>query len=152
MHTIELSLLSSSKYPPSNVVKGDACKPVIIQKKSCILVVEDDAITQRLLTLLLEHLGCKVIIAETGEAVLKQSLEHVDLILMDLGLPDMTGAEITKILRKRDVKIPIIAHTAHTISMIERDCLAAGMNAASQKLSSIDELKQLLERWLSQSH
>ncbi len=76
-----------------------------------ILVVEDDLVTQRVLSARLEINGYEVITAQDGEEGLRKARsEHPDLVMLDLMLPKMTGYEVCRMLKFDDKykKIPII--------------------------------------------
>jgi signal transduction histidine kinase/CheY-like chemotaxis protein len=98
-----------------------------------ILVVDDNRVNQRVATLTLEKWKAKVHVASdaaTGISILKQ--EHIDLVLMDIAMPEMDGLEATKYIRehlKSPVnKTPIIAMTASALIGEKEKCIAAGMN------------------------
>lgn len=84
-----------------------------------ILLAED---SEDNVVLILHHLkraGAKVDVVENGiEAVAKvqESGAHYDLVLMDIQMPEMDGYEATRILRKNNYKVPIVALTAHALS------------------------------------
>ncbi len=80
-----------------------------------ILVVEDDLVTQRVLSTRLEINGYEVITAPDGEDGLKKARkESPDLVMLDLMLPKMTGYEVCRMLKFDDKykKIPIIVLSA----------------------------------------
>ena len=84
-----------------------------------ILVVEDDADNQELITRFLKRNGHLVLLAPDGLAGVRAAQEHVpDLILMDLGLPVLDGWEAAHRIRSNTETshIPIIALTAHALS------------------------------------
>jgi two-component system, cell cycle response regulator DivK len=84
-----------------------------------ILVVEDDADNQELVTRFLKRNGHVVLLATDGMAGVTAAQEHVpDLILMDLGLPVLDGWEASKRIRSNagTARIPIIALTAHALA------------------------------------
>ncbi len=92
-----------------------------------VLVAEDSPTNQRLINLLLERLGLEVTIVEDGkEAVDKALAEVFDLIFMDIQMPNMNGYEATKILRRKGVRTPIIAVTAHAMRGDKGKCISAG--------------------------
>lgn len=82
-------------------------------KRRRVLVVEDEPLNLRIAVAMLESLGNQVVTATSGrEAVAVLQEETVDLILLDLGLPDMRGHRVARYLRKLEIKTPIYALTA----------------------------------------
>jgi len=100
--------------------------------KISILLVEDNQMAQMLLKLKLEQVGCGVTTANDGTSGLKLAAENsYDLIFMDIGLPDMSGIDATKTIRKSsgpNAKIPIIALTAYSEEDFKDQALAEGMD------------------------
>lgn len=92
-----------------------------------ILLIEDHAVNRMVARGYLERLGCSVEEAETGAIGLQKGKSaHIDLILLDLDLPDMAGQEVAQRLRRgRRACPPIFALTAHYLddSVAERDRL-----------------------------
>src|SRR5690606_4977436 len=97
-----------------------------------VLVVEDDVRNIFALSSVLEPRGAKVEIARNG----REALEHlerdpgVDLVLMDIMMPEMDGLSAMREIRKRErfAKLPIIALTAKAMVDDRESCLAAGAN------------------------
>lgn len=78
------------------------------QAKARVLVVDDEVAIQRFLQVALNGQGFQVILAATGETALQKiALEHPDLVILDLGLPDMDGIEVTRRLREWTA-VPVI--------------------------------------------
>lgn len=94
-----------------------------------ILLVEDSADNQLLITRFLNLAGASVDTAANGqEALDKVQGTHFDLLLMDLQMPIMDGYEATSELRKKGFQTPIIALTAHALKEERLRCLASGFN------------------------
>jgi len=96
-----------------------------------ILVVEDTETNQMVIRLLLERLGHTVTILDNGlKSVdfIKENMEHIDLVFMDISMPIMDGLTATKEIRKFCPKIPVIALTAHAMEQDKQQCLSCGMN------------------------
>ena len=95
-----------------------------------VLVVEDIALNQLLIKIILLDFGYDVTIASNGKIAIENLQENkYDLILMDLQMPEMNGFEATKHIRKvMNSNIPIIALTADVTSVDVEKCIAAGMN------------------------
>jgi two-component system, OmpR family, aerobic respiration control sensor histidine kinase ArcB len=94
-----------------------------------VLLVEDNKIIARISKDLLESLNCIVDIAPNGkEAINLIDKFYYDLILMDIGLPDMDGYKVTQHIRTCNITTPIIAITAHSEDKERKKCLEVGMN------------------------
>ena len=94
--------------------------------KPLILVVEDDAAVRNLIATTLETHNYRFHSASTGEtAILEASSHNPDVVLLDLGLPDMDGIEIIKKIRTWS-KMPIIVISARSEDMDKIDALDAG--------------------------
>ena len=119
-----------------------------------ILMVEDNAINQKVANKMLKRLGYRADLAANGlEALEALKLRHYDLILMDVQMPDMDGLEATKRIRAMPINQPyIIAMTAHALKGDRETCMAAGMNDYISKPVKLEELKAALEeRWIAES-
>ena len=118
-----------------------------------ILLVEDEAINQMLMTALLTQFGFEVTAVENGKkAVEAVAREEYQLILMDLQMPDMDGFEATrriKAMTDRPNLPPIIALTAHAMGKDREKCLQAGMDDYLSKPIGRDELYHVLVRHLA---
>lgn len=98
-----------------------------------ILIVEDSVLVMKMHTSLVKGAGCEIDGSMTGEdAVDKASNKIYNLILMDLGLPNISGFEATHLIRQINNfngKAPIIAVTAHKLSPDKiKEAMVAGMN------------------------
>jgi CheY-like chemotaxis protein len=116
-----------------------------------ILVVEDDAINQKLIRRILENKGHILKIVSNGkEAVdLLASESGFDIILMDVHMPILSGREASKII-KADTelsRIPIIALTASSMKEDIDLCYAAGMDDFLEKPIDMDNLDRVLRKW-----
>lgn len=108
-----------------------------------LLVVDDEIQMRRLLRLTLEHAGYHVTLAENGAEALRLGSEHpFDLIVLDLGLPDIDGLEILKKIRSW-AEHPIVILSARTA---EDDIVAALDAGANDYLTKPFRSKELLAR------
>ncbi len=110
-----------------------------------LLLVEDDPRVRRVLRLMLSERGWEVAIAASGEEAVQQWLQGgIDLILMDLQMPDTNGLEVTRTIREQEAKIggriPIVALTAHVRPEDRESCRAAGMDDFLSKPVTRDHL------------
>jgi two-component system, OmpR family, KDP operon response regulator KdpE len=108
--------------------------------KHHLLVVEDDATLAKALAMNLRARGYDVAVATTGAAALRCAVdEHPDVILLDLGLPDMDGADVIIGVRAWS-SVPIIVLSARQSSHDKVDALDAGADDYVTKPFAIDEL------------
>jgi signal transduction histidine kinase/ActR/RegA family two-component response regulator len=115
-----------------------------------VLLVEDNAVNQKLASHFLQSFGCAVELARDGqEAIDLAALDRYDLILMDCHMPRMDGYDATAHIRRSsgpNAGTPILALTANTAQEDITRCLAAGMNAWMSKPIRRDELAQMLRK------
>ena len=108
-----------------------------------ILVVEDDLVTQRVLSARLEINGYEVITAQDGEEGLKKARkENPDLVMLDLMMPKMTGYEVCRMLKFDDKykNIPIIVLSALDQQDEREKAIKAGADAVFIKPFDLDLL------------
>ncbi len=122
-------------------------------QRSCVLLVEDEAVNYKYVRLVLSKAGLDVDIASNGvEAVEATSMKDYALVLMDCRMPLMSGLDATRLIRSsslsRNRSIPIIAFTADGLESNHKACLAAGMNDWITKPISPAALIQVVEKWL----
>lgn len=116
-----------------------------------ILLAEDNRVNQRLTVGLLERLGHRVTVVDSGlRAVELVARQPFDLVLMDLQMPQLDGLEATRQIRQMELgteqHVPIIAMTAHAMSGDRQRCLAAGMDDYLSKPIRTGELIDKLTR------
>jgi signal transduction histidine kinase len=116
-----------------------------------ILVVEDDVVNQRVITLMLQRLGLQCHVVAEGQAALN-ALEAAswDLVFMDCQLPGIDGLETTRRARLMlgERELPIVALTANARAEDRAACIAAGMDDFLAKPVRSDPLQTCLARWL----
>jgi signal transduction histidine kinase/CheY-like chemotaxis protein/integral membrane sensor domain MASE1 len=97
-----------------------------------ILLAEDVKLNQIIAKAMLEEHGATVTLANNGiEAVnMLAEINHFDLVLMDIQMPEMDGYQATKLIREQDTtkNLPIVAMTANVMDNDIKRCLEAGMN------------------------
>jgi len=120
-----------------------------------VLVVEDNAVNQRVATGFLRKLECLPEVAADGVAALDLlRANDYDLVLMDCQMPHMNGYEATAEIRGgrsgvRDPEIPIVALTAHAMAGDREKCIEAGMDDYLTKPMLMADLERALQRWLA---
>lgn len=117
-----------------------------------VLLVDDDVRNIFALTSALEHKGAVVVIGRNGREAIEKlhEVEDIDLVLMDVMMPEMDGFEATMEIRKdpRWRKLPIIAVTAKAMKDDQERCLQAGANDYLAKPIDLDRLFSLIRVWL----
>ncbi|MCC6445245.1 MAG: response regulator [Armatimonadetes bacterium] len=117
-----------------------------------ILLVEDHAVNQLVVSRLLRKQGHRVSLAATGrQAVSAVAEDYFDVILMDVQMPEMDGFEATTAIRNIEKRIggrhiPIIAMTAHAMAEYKERCISAGMDAYISKPAQAQEIIALIRQ------
>ena len=117
-----------------------------------VLLVEDNAVNRKLAVRLLEKQLHTVTTANNGREALEVLDDlnwQVDLILMDVQMPEMDGYQATAAIREREKRmathLPIIAMTAHALDRDRERCLAAGMDGYVSKPIQMEKLFEIIE-------
>ncbi|MDL2185638.1 response regulator [Pseudomonas sp. ChxA] len=114
---------------------------------STILVVEDDAIVRMLIVDVLEELEFSVLEAADAEEALeivKDTTQHIDLMMTDVGLPDMDGKQLATKVREVRPSLPILFASGYADSID----VPAGMQVIAKPFS-IDQLRDKVKSMLS---
>jgi CheY-like chemotaxis protein len=122
-----------------------------------ILLVDDNAINQKVAVRILQQFGYQPETAANGrEALELLDRQPFDFIFMDVMMPEMDGLEATRLLRKRQMiggyknyqaRIIIVAMTAHAMQGDREKCIAAGMDDYLAKPVRPKDLRDMIERW-----
>jgi len=117
-----------------------------------LLIIEDSLVEQRIYVEYLHHLRCRIQIASTGEEALnKLRHESFNLILSDIGLPNISGLQVCKQLRQLESKqhkhTPMIAMSAYGDS-VKQACDQAGFDDFLEKPFSFERLESVLGQWV----
>jgi CheY-like chemotaxis protein/HPt (histidine-containing phosphotransfer) domain-containing protein len=118
------------------------------------LLVEDNAINQLVAFEMLQDLGMKLSVADSGEDAIQMVMNGTfDVVLMDIQMPGIDGYQATAQIRSDPrfcfEKLPIIAMTAHALIGDREKALEAGLNDHISKPVSVNELINTLLRWLT---
>ncbi|MGB5101353.1 MAG: ATP-binding protein [Methanothrix sp.] len=125
---------------------------IIAPSRLHILLAEDNLLNQKVILEMLKRLGYRADVAANGFEVL-QALQRqkYDIILMDVRMPDLSGLEATRQIRKlwlASQQPKIIAVTAYALEGDREKCLEAGMDDYISKPVKMDELDSTLRKYL----
>ena len=118
--------------------------------KRTILIADDEEINKVLIKECLEQTKVNLIYAQNGkEAVyLFSKTPNIDLILMDLKMPEMNGYKATEIIKTQNKDIPIIANTAYAMLYERESCLEKGFDDYIAKPFSVSDLITIINKHL----
>ncbi|MCA0403480.1 MAG: PAS domain-containing protein [Proteobacteria bacterium] len=138
------TIIKSEIKPISAVTTNKEDKSI----KLTILLIEDNIVALKVLERMVSQLDCDFQSAITAEeALVKLETNNFACIITDLGLPGMSGIEMTKKIRQSSniklAKIPIFGLTGHSASSVQAEIEEAGMNAVFTKPMQIDILKDI---------
>ena len=147
LHRVEAKLPEQKRKMLEHLHDADS----VVAGKS-VLVVDDDVRNIFSLTSMLEDHGMVVRFAENGKQALEQLKKdsNVDVVLMDVMMPEMDGYETTRAIRNIDQfkTLPIIALTAKAMKGDREKCIAAGASDYITKPVDTEQLLSLLRVWL----
>ncbi|MDE2388167.1 MAG: response regulator, partial [Betaproteobacteria bacterium] len=146
-NTESTPLTSNFTTQPAPVSREEA-----LRQGRLILVAEDNDINQKVIRQQLNLLGYVADIANDGREALKrkQNCEY-GLLLTDLHMPEMDGFELTRAIRTTESghkRMPIVALTANALKGEREHCLDAGMDDYLSKPVQLEDLRQILEKYL----
>ena len=132
----------------------EATKPVTPSRYNfrdfTIMIAEDTPYNYEYLYSILQKTGANVIWAKDGIDVLKMyNSSKVDLILMDIQLPEINGYEATAQIRQTNQSLPIIAQTAYAMAEDKQKCQEAGCNEVLVKPIRMDDVLSTVAKYLN---
>ena len=119
-----------------------------------VLLVDDDEMNRFFGQKLLEACDVNVVVADSGErAIERMQQQAFDLVFMDVSMPVVDGYEATRRLRLLPAlnKVVVVALTAHAVAGERERCLAAGMDDYLTKPFELDDLRDMMLKWLDKS-
>jgi CheY-like chemotaxis protein/anti-sigma regulatory factor (Ser/Thr protein kinase) len=141
-----------------DVARRRSTLPVVAEEPAVrfqgrVLLVEDNVDNQSLAQEMLWRLGCEVELASDGKEALEQlARTRYDLVLMDCHMPNLSGYDATKEIRRREAggstHTTIVALTASVLPEERARCMEVGMDDYVAKPFSKRDLQEVLERWL----
>ena len=121
-------------------------KTISIAKRLKVLVAEDDEPSDLYITLFLNSYNCEVLHTKTGSGAVEicRSNPDLDLILMDIKMPEMNGHEATQRIRQFNSKVIIFAQTAYALAGDKEKAIEAGCNQYLSKPLNQSLFKELI--------
>jgi CheY-like chemotaxis protein len=147
LHRVEAKLPAASQHILRRLTEAD---PDLCGKK--VLLCDDDARNLFAITAILEQHDMRIVYAENGQQALDKLAAEpdVDIVLMDIMMPEMDGYEATRRIRAepKHRKLPVIALTAKAMQGDREKCIQAGASDYITKPVDADQLISLLRVWL----
>jgi CheY-like chemotaxis protein len=147
------SLAGDRMKNPGNAASPPAAMPSLAGLR--VLLVEDNAVNQKVALKMLECFGLHSSLADNGQEALDElERKPYDLVLMDCHMPKMDGYTATRVLRERErigllKRTPVVALTANAVEGDREKCVEAGMDDHLTKPLMLADLSKMLQRWLS---
>lgn len=115
-----------------------------------ILIAEDEETNYFYLETVLKRTGATLYRAKNGEEAVKVCEEQsdLDLVLMDIKMPDLNGLDATRMIRKFNATLPIIAQTAYALVGERNKCLNAGCNDYISKPINRESLLKMITSFI----
>src|SRR5713226_2615573 len=148
----QVSILNRDRYHSDNPTNTGAHRENTNRKR--ILIVEDNDLSSMLLNDFLVIHGYETLEARHGLEAIKLTQDNKpDLILMDIRLPDLSGLDVTRVLKQDDQTkyIPVIAVTAFAMSGDKAKALGSGCDAYISKPVILKNLLRMVDSFLSPS-
>lgn len=117
-------------------------------KKLKFLIAEDDETSEMFISIIISTIGKEILKARTGKEAVEicRNNPDIDIILMDIQMPDLSGYEATSQIRHFNKEVIIIAQTAYGLSGDREKSIAAGCNDYISKPVKKDELLSLIQK------
>jgi PAS domain S-box-containing protein len=157
LHVDQSTTMPSVQRSPSDQVSQSSQLPL---RGVRVLSVEDGVDNQRLISFHLSKAGAVVDIASNGRLAVEKlciggSIDQaiclpppIDIVLMDMQMPEMDGYQATQILRSKGFSGPILALTAHAMEADQFKCLEAGCDVWLTKPIEKSELIRVCQKWV----
>ena len=152
--TVEIPFETAPAAEPTVEPRLEQRTAAPASKQARLLLVEDNAVNQRVVLAMLRKKNYAIDVANNGQEALdklERATEPYNLILMDVQMPVLDGLETTKAIRRNNDwdNLPIIAMTAHAMIGDRERCLQAGMNAYISKPVQQAGLIAVIEQYLA---
>jgi CheY-like chemotaxis protein/HPt (histidine-containing phosphotransfer) domain-containing protein len=152
--TVEIPFEKAPAAAPTVEPQHEPRLSVPAAQQARLLLVEDNAVNQRVVLAMLRKKNYAIDVANNGQEALEKlerATEPYNLILMDVQMPVLDGLETTKAIRRNNDwdNLPIVAMTAHAMIGDRERCLQAGMNAYISKPVQQAGLIAVIEQYLA---
>jgi signal transduction histidine kinase len=134
---------------PIEEPEAQAVPPPAAVPPAKILVIEDDPSVQDILSQMLKTKGHRVMVASDGEEGIERfKMDSFDLVFTDLGMPKLSGWEVSRILKKMNPRVPIALITGWGIELQKDKLQESGIDVVVSKPFSFDQISQVVSEVL----
>ena len=128
----------------------DTWKDVFNWQGKIVLVVEDNESNFEFIKAVLSKTNAQLVWADTGTKAIEifKKTSDIDLVLMDIQIPELDGYEVTKIIKEININTPVIAQTAYAMSQDRDRALSAGCDDYISKPIKPLDLLNLMEKYI----
>ena len=129
-------------------------EPTIYNEAPHLLLVEDNRIALEIIETITVRAGCRFTSAVDGERALELAKSmYFDLIVTDMGLPGLSGRELTSHIRAWEViqkkkPVPIVGLTAHVFDVEKSECIQCGMSAVLRKPIDLKTIRSIIDQFI----
>ncbi len=143
--------LNETNQKKDTMEEGSAKTEFIFEGKT-ILIAEDEMTSQKYFVLLMENTRAKILMAEDGKEAIKLYKENpdIDLVLMDIRMPEVNGYEAGEEILKINPDAIIIAQTANAMAHEKQKCFAMGFKDYITKPIRKPKLFEILDKWIGE--
>ncbi|MBF0430018.1 MAG: PAS domain S-box protein [Fibrobacteria bacterium] len=141
------SLAVAEEYSPQKQTSEET--NTVGASSKCILIAEDDMISEKMLETYLDSKGFHVLHAENGEKAVVLVKEHkVGMVFMDINMPVMNGVEATRLIKQFDSTIPIVAMTSLAMKGDKETFMAAGCDDYIAKPTKLEIVMEKVGKYM----
>jgi two-component system sensor histidine kinase RpfC len=138
----------------SQTLDSDSAKVTVLTRCLTVLVADDNELNCQVLRRMLKLSGHKVMLANTGDEALQVLLDgQIDIALLDINMPGMSGADVCRAYRTglgSGARIPVLALTADISEQTRNECLRAGMADVLGKPITLEQLNDAFDQYVLQ--